>query len=245
VRASPRGPVRVIAVAGRAANACHRRIEYGASASSAMLSSMATRWPMAVAVVPPPIGPGSMIAVRQPIVAAASAQAVPMMPPPTMMRSKQDMLRRYSPGERVFVLHDEGAARGDVGVAGDNREHAAPGGSATAFEDAAEDAFLLPHCAGVQLAVGHQAGQLGAGAGAARRPVPDQPGAEDESARVDAVGGTGGGQFDVVDFCTFGAADALLIQCVTKGRGKRAQGIAVGRRQRQWRVFGNEEPVAA
>src|SRR5699024_4261992 len=126
--------------------------------------------------------PGSTIAVRQPIVAAASAQVVPMMPPPTMMRSKQDMLCRYSPGKRIFVLHDEGAACGDVGVAGDHREHTAPGGLATALEDAADDAFLFPHGAGAKLAVGNQAGQLGAGAGAARRSIPDQPGTEDERA---------------------------------------------------------------
>src|SRR5205823_4918669 len=52
------------------------------------------------------------------------------------------------------------------------------------LEDTADDAFLPPDLALAQLPVGREAGELGAGAGAARRAVVGPAGAENEVADV-------------------------------------------------------------
>ena len=61
-----------------------------------------------------------------------------------------------------------------------------------AFEDAADDAFLTPDFAGLQFAVGIEAGELGAGAGAAGRAVVGFAGAEDEVSAIGAAATVGG-----------------------------------------------------
>ena len=78
-----------------------------------------------------------------------------------------------------------------------------------AFEDAADDALLPPDLARAQLAVGGQAGQLGAGAGAARRAVVGLAGAEHEVPAVGAGRGRRAEQLDVVDLAAVRAGDAL------------------------------------
>ena len=69
-----------------------------------------------------------------------------------------------------------------------------------AFKDAADNAFLFPHLAFAQLAVGIQAGQLGTGPGAARRPVISLARAQDEILAVDSRLLRGTEQFDVIYF---------------------------------------------
>ena len=78
----------------------------------------------------------------------------------------------------------------------------------TAFKHAADDAFLSPHLAFAQLAVGIQAGQLGAGAGAAWRSVVRLAGAQDEIPAVDSGLLRRTEQLDVVDLLAIRACDA-------------------------------------
>ena len=59
-----------------------------------------------------------------------------------------------------------------------------------ALEDAADDALLPPHLSRSQFPVGEQAGDLGTGAGAARRPVIRLARAEDEVATVSSAPGS-------------------------------------------------------
>ena len=71
-----------------------------------------------------------------------------------------------------------------------------------AFEDAAHDALLPPDFAGRELAVGVEAGQLGAGAGAAGRAVVGLAGAEHEILAIGAGRVWRTEEFDVVDLAT-------------------------------------------
>src|SRR2546430_1369676 len=88
--------------------------------------------------------------------------------------------------ERVIRTEDQGRLRTDVGRPGDPRDDPAALDAHRTLEDAADDALLPPDLAFVQLTVGVETGQLGAGAGAARRTVVGVAGTEDE---VAAVGG--------------------------------------------------------
>src|SRR3954469_24766741 len=75
--------------------------------------------------------------------------------------------RAHAVAERVGGVEDQRGVGGDVGAAanrGDQRVAAAAG---RAFEDPAEDALLPPRLALGELAVCVEAGELGAGAGAA------------------------------------------------------------------------------
>ncbi len=79
----------------------------------------------------------------------------------------------------------------------------------TAFKHAADNAFLFPHLAFAQLAVGIQARQLGAGPGAAWRSVISLARAQDEIPAVDSGLLRGTEQFDVVDLLPVRACDLV------------------------------------
>ncbi len=74
------------------------------------------------------------------------------------------------------------------------------------LELAAGDAGLTPDLTGGQLAVGRQASQLGAGAGAAGRTIISLAGAEHEVAAVGVR--VLGEQLDMIDLSTILAGDA-------------------------------------
>jgi len=92
-----------------------------------------------------------------------------------------------------------------------------------AFEDGAEDAALPPDFAGGELAVGEEAGELGAGTGAAGGAIVGLAGAEDEVGAVviRAVGAVAGWaeELDVVDGLAVGAGDALSGEGLKDGPG--------------------------
>ncbi|MNZ87507.1 hypothetical protein D3C78_1063670 [compost metagenome] len=94
-----------------------------------------------------------------------------------------------------------------------------------AVELAAGNAGLDPGLAFGELAVGGQAGQLGAGAGAAGRAVIGLAGAHDEVAAVGIR--VGGKQLDMVDGGAVLAGDALGLQGLEHRPGERGESFAV------------------
>lgn len=123
-----------------------------------------------------------------------------------------------------------------------------------AGEDGAKDAFLPPCVAGLECAVGGEAGELGAGAGAAGGAVVGFAGAEDEVAAVVCGLKCGAEDFDVIDFGSVGSGDALLAECIADGPGEGGQRIDLvniqdwvgsGGGEDEGVVLDEEEPVAA
>ena len=98
------------------------------------------------------------------------------------------------------------------------------------LEHAADDALLPPHLASAQLAVGGEAGELRARAGAARRAVVGLAGAQHEVAAVGAGRASRAEQFDVVDQRAVRAGDALRDQRVADRRAEVGQRLDVARR---------------
>ena len=86
-RATHKVPQRWCSLSGHDAQRCHRCSEYTHKASSCGSPSIATRWPIAAALAPPPMAPLSTTATRRPAATAASTQAAPTMPAPMMIRS--------------------------------------------------------------------------------------------------------------------------------------------------------------
>jgi hypothetical protein len=111
--------------------------------------------------------------------------------------------------EGVGGIEDEGGFGGDVGGAGDGGSYGVFffGGGVAGFEDAADDAFLTPDFAGGEFAVCGEAGELGAGAGAAGGTVVFGAGAEDEVAAVVRGIVRRGEEFDVIDFGVAGGVE--------------------------------------
>src|SRR5437879_4859412 len=114
--------------------------------------------------------------------------------------------------ERVGRVEQQRRLGGDVCRPLDARDDPAVDDAERALEDAADDALLPPDVALAQLAVGEEAGELGAGPGAAGRAVVCHAGAEDEIAAVGVGVARGAEQLDVIDQAAVGAGDALALQ---------------------------------
>jgi len=97
------------------------------------------------------------------------------------------------------------------------------------------------------MAVGGQAGQLGAGAGAARRAVVGLAGAQHEVAGIG--GGRGAEQLDVVDLRAVRAGDVLRLERAADAPREVGQPLDLRQREirhrRELRRVDEEEPVAA
>jgi len=108
----------------------------------------------------------------------------------------------------------------DVGRSGNGWNQACAFQRDGAGEDGAEDTFLTPECPKLELAVGDEAGEFGAGAGAAGGAVVGFAGAEDEVAAV--IGGVvgDGEELDVVDFGAVCAGDAACGESLAEGPGE-------------------------
>src|ERR1700757_222338 len=102
--------------------------------------------------------------------------------------------------ERIALIEQQRRIRVYVGGAADGRDD---GGGATApvagLERAADDALLHPLLVFCELAVRGEAGELGAGAGAARRAVVGVPRAQHEVTRIGAGKRRRPEELDVVD----------------------------------------------
>src|SRR5579862_5531646 len=81
------------------------------------------------------------------------------------------LINPNSHAKRVVRVEQQRRLGADVGRAGDARDDALAVAVHAPLEDAADDALLPPDVALLDLTVGEQAGELGAGAGAARRAV--------------------------------------------------------------------------
>ena len=112
-----------------------------------------------------------------------------------------------------------------------------------AFKNAAHHAFLLPDLALGQFAIRVQAGQLGAGAGAARRTVVGLAGAEHKTAAVSFRAGAE--QFHMVDLLTTRTGDTPGGQLRARAPGKIGQDIQIFERDIQPVVMHQEKPIPA
>src|SRR5207244_13342260 len=110
---------------------------------------------------------------------------------------------------------------------------------------AADDALLPPDLALAQLAVGHQAGELGAGAGAAGRTVIRPAGAEHEVAAVGRPIARRAEQLDVVDLLPLSASNAAADERPPDAPGEVGQAFDVRQLQILPVRADQEEPVAA
>src|SRR4051794_24512144 len=109
-------------------------------------------------------------------------------------------------GERVLGVEEERGLGVDVGRAADARMDPAVNDPRRSLEDAADDALLPPDLARGERAVGHQAGDLRAGAGAAGGAVVRLARAEDEVLAVRPRIARRAVQLDVVDLAAVVAA---------------------------------------
>src|SRR5262249_34139023 len=131
------------------------------------------------------------------------------------------------------------------GAAGDARDDPAAVDAHRPLEDAADDALLPPDLAFPELTVGVEAGELGAGAGAAGRAVVGAPGAEDEVAAVGRDVGRRAEQLGGVDGAAVGPGDAVALQGAADAPGEVGQVLDVGQPQLLAVLGDEEEPVAA
>ena len=142
---------------------------------------------MPAAVAPPPIGPGSTTttvrARRRALLRAGRAHDAAAGDGYVVAGAHAPA---DSVAERVALVEDQVGLRVHVRRAGDLGIELAIHHGDRAFEDAADDALLAPDLARLQFAIGVQAGQLGAGAGAARRAVVGLAGAQHEVLAVGA-----------------------------------------------------------
>src|SRR5262249_23610372 len=134
---------------------------------------------------------------------------------------------------------------GDVGAAGNRRDQLAVDHRDLAVEDAADDALLAPGFARLELPVGHQAGELGAGPGAAGGAVVGLAGAEDEVPALRVRPRRRADQLDVVNLLSASPCDRLRAQREADLPGEPGEAFYVGERELLAMVLREEEPVAA
>src|ERR1051326_3744522 len=114
--------------------------------------------------------------------------------------------------ERIVFVEQKVRFRIDIGGARDLGINQPVFHRDRSFENAADDALLTPYLAGLQLAVGIEARELRAGAGAAGRAVVRAAGAEHEILAVRAGIGRRTEQLDVVDFAPVRSTDAVPLK---------------------------------
>src|SRR5579864_6116585 len=95
------------------------------------------------------------------------------------------------------------------GGAFDTGMHFALSDRNAAFEHTPDDTLLFPNLALANFSIGVEAGQLGAGAGAAWRTIIGLAGTEHEILTVDRGQTRRTKEFDVVDFLISGSGDSL------------------------------------
>ncbi len=132
-----------------------------------------------------------------------------------------------------------------IRVAGDLGIELAVDQRHSAFEDGTDDALLPPHLAGLQFAIGVEAGQLGAGAGAAGRTVVGLAWAEHEALAVGAGVGGRAEELDVVDLAAVAAGDPLRFDALADAPGEIGKLVNAVEREVLAVIATQEKPVAA
>src|SRR5262245_8679262 len=172
-----------------------------------------------------------------PRVAQEYAAHRPMTPPPTIR-----ILLTDPPAERIALVEHQRRLGRDVRAARDARRNLA-GGTVEpivrGLEAAADDAFLHPRLARRELAVGREAGELRARAGAAGRAVVGLSRAKDEVARARRRRG-GPEQLDVID-----VGKPLRVGRLADAPARVGEALDIGQLERLAVVLGEKEPVAA
>lgn len=144
----------------------------------------------------------------------------------------------------VVRVDDDVGLAGDERGAGDLRIDFAVLDMDSAFENAANDAFLAPEVARLEFAIGVKAGQLRTGAGAAGRAVIFLAGAQNEILAVNSGNDGGPVQLDVIDFMAVSAADSVFVERAANRPGEIGKRGDVLHAQFQRIVFHQEKPVA-
>src|SRR5512146_57335 len=111
--------------------------------------------------------------------------------------------------KRILFVEEQRRFGVDVGCAANRRDDLLALATVAADELAAKNAFLNPRLAFGQFAVGSQAGELGARAGAAGRTIVCLAGAKHEVAAVRRLIVRRAEQLDMVDFFAAGARDSF------------------------------------
>src|ERR1017187_1338567 len=166
-----------------------------------------------------------------------------MLPPALQCRR-----RRYGPDavtERIALVENQLGIRIHVRGAGDLGIDLAIHDGNRPFEDAADDALLTPDLAGQQFAIGVEAGQLGAGSGAAGRAVVGFTGTEHEVLAIGAGSGGFSEELDVIDLAAIRAGDAVGGETPADAPGKIGELVEPFESERLAVVAAEEEPVAA
>src|SRR5262249_30633567 len=117
--------------------------------------------------------------------------------------------------------------------------------SSRCLEDTADDAFLTPELALGELAVGQQAGDLRAGASAARRAIVSLPRAEYEVLAIGARHGRWAEELDVIDLRAGVPRHALRREGLANPPGDFGQAIDMGKLERLTVLGDEKEPVAS
>lgn len=126
-----------------------------------------------------------------------------MIPAPITMTSHCFTVR--SPAEGIVRVEEQLVIAAHPGFATDRWDDAFSGALVAGGKLAADDAGLTPDFSPLQLAILRRAGQLGAGAGTARRAIPCLSRTEYEAAAVGGI--VSGEQLDMVDNAAVIAAD--------------------------------------
>ncbi len=121
-------------------------------------------------------------------------------------------VRANAVAEGVALVEDQIGLGVDVRFARDFGVELVAFDEPRSLEDAADDALLAPDLARLEFAVGVEARELGAGAGAAGRAVVRLAGAEDEVLAVGAGRGGRSEQLDVVDLAAIGPGDVRWLR---------------------------------
>src|SRR5258706_9518016 len=155
------------------------------------------------------------------------AHAVATMRPPMTAMSRFDgsiqPLGGDPPCERIAVVDHERSLQRDVRRSANERMDAAVAHLHGSMEDATQDSLLAPFPVLRKLAVGVQAGQLGAGARPARRPVVGIAGAQHEVARIGMSGIRGTEELDVIDLRAAFTRDGLTRERLANPGGERRE----------------------
>src|SRR5207249_4607852 len=99
---------------------------------------------------------------------------------PALLRHRAD-----APAIRVGLIENQGRLGSDIGAAFNRGNDLAINQAHPALEDAARYAFLPPDLPFFDFAIGQEARELGAGSGAAWRPIVSLAGAEDKILAID------------------------------------------------------------
>ncbi len=152
---------------------------------------------------------------------------------------------RDAPAKSIAGVKEEGRFCSDKCRPGDGRQELAVSQDDLAFENAPNHALLPPDLAGSQETFGIQAGQLGAGTGAAGGPVVLLARAEYEIAAIHGWRCAWAMKFDVIDFGALRTANTGAGERLPDSPSEMDELVEVRFRNGVGMMFDQKKPVAA